>query len=840
MHMNICIILNLFKVLNDDLHCGLSAVPTVHVQGVVGKKASLPCDTQPLSSEDQVAMVLWFKESDGEPLYRISFVEDILYRSNKFKKCNYDVRGRALTQPKLWSSPSGFGARAFFRAAAVPATLLLDNVFTSDAGVYRCRVDFTNSPTRNLRLNFTVITPPERPVIIDAKTRDQTRLLEPYDEGDTLELICEVRGGDPKPRLTWYLENTVIDDSYELQRDGVTINTLTFPSIGRQHLNARLICQASNTNLAPPQTKLLILEINLRPLTVQILNKSQQLSADRSYEVECKATGSRPAAQVTWWKGTRQLRRNSKTVWIYIKLLYISARDLVLLFRTSIQYQYVPIVTLKMGSTLNPGHIKEGEDVYFECNIKANPKATRLSWFKGAREIVQNASTGVIFSDQSLVLQRVDRSSSGEYSCLAHNAEGSATSNSVTLQVRYAPLCKQQQQPQQQSGVWGALRQETVELTCAVDASPQPTAFVWTLDSSGGHTELQPSLYTMYNCTSVLRYTPLSNMDYGTISCFAVNAAGRQETPCVYKIVPAGKHSLLLPDDTKDRPSTLQNCSIVNQSSESLAVECTEGFDGGLPQTFYMEVLELPSLMVRANVTSNFTPSFEVLGVDSRVSYILNLYSANAKGRSEIVTLYTIALRSPDKYTGGSGGLSLSPLLVALLAAAALLSAAVCAVIAALYRRHAARHRKHPPSTNALYSEDSVDSFPRRDKSDDVTYSASPKIDYSSQYELKMEGDVEETDPDIIPFHYDKKPTEVYSKSSFQENEPRRIYSEQSLFSTLTPNDVDSVDNNVGDLQNKALVNRGVTARSADIAAAAARLRPEVVTSSRRVKESCI
>ncbi|XP_045537741.1 nephrin [Papilio machaon] len=787
-------------------------VPTVHVQGVVGKKASLPCDTQPLSSEDQVAMVLWFKESDGEPLY------------------SYDVRGRALTQPKLWSSPSGFGARAFFRAAAVPATLLLDNVFTSDAGVYRCRVDFTNSPTRNLRLNFTVITPPERPVIIDAKTRDQTRLLEPYDEGDTLELICEVRGGDPKPRLTWYLENTVIDDSYELQRDGVTMNTLTFPSIGRQHLNARLICQASNTNLAPPQTKLLILEINLRPLTVQILNKSQQLSADRSYEVECKATGSRPAAQVTWWKGTRQLRRKSKTfsdtnatlsVLTFTPEAEDHERSLVCraenprlsaaLLEDSwkLNVHYVPIVTLKMGSTLNPGHIKEGEDVYFECNIKANPKATRLSWFKGAREIVQNASTGVIFSDQSLVLQRVDRSSSGEYSCLAHNAEGSATSNSVTLQVRYAPLCKQQQQPQ--SGVWGALRQETVELTCAVDASPQPTAFVWTVDSSGGHTELQPSLYTMYNYTSVLRYTPLSNMDYGTISCFAVNAAGRQETPCVYKIVPA------------DRPSTLQNCSIVNQSSESLSVECTEGFDGGLPQTFYMEVLELPSLMVRANVTSNFTPSFEVLGVDSRVSYILNLYSANAKGRSEIVTLYTIALRSPDKYTGGSGGLSLSPLLVALLAAAALLSAAVCAVIAALYRRHAARHRKHPPSTNALYSEDSVDSFPRRDKSDDVTYSASPKIDYSSQYELKMEGDVEETDPDIIPFHYDKKPTEVYSKSSFQENEPRRIYSEQSLFST-----------------NIALVNRGVTARSADIAAAAARLRPEVVTSSRRVKESCI
>ena len=41
----------------------------------------------------------------------------------------------------------------------------------------------------------------------------------------------------------------------------------------------------------------------------------------------------------------------------------------------------VPVVSLKMGSSLNPDDIKEGDDVYFECNIRANPKAYRLAWF---------------------------------------------------------------------------------------------------------------------------------------------------------------------------------------------------------------------------------------------------------------------------------------------------------------------------------------------------------------------------------------------------------------------------------------------------------------------------
>lgn len=43
---------------------------------------------------------------------------------------------------------------------------------------------------------------------------------------------------------------------------------------------------------------------------------------------------------------------------------------------------YEPIVRLQMGSTLNPDDIKEGDDVYFECDVDANPKAYKLAWFK--------------------------------------------------------------------------------------------------------------------------------------------------------------------------------------------------------------------------------------------------------------------------------------------------------------------------------------------------------------------------------------------------------------------------------------------------------------------------
>lgn len=50
--------------------------------------------------------------------------------------------------------------------------------------------------------------------------------------------------------------------------------------------------------------------------------------------------------------------------------------------------------------------------------------------------ISHNASARVIRSNQSLVLQKVNRNSSGNYSCSAINAEGETVSNQMPLRVK--------------------------------------------------------------------------------------------------------------------------------------------------------------------------------------------------------------------------------------------------------------------------------------------------------------------------------------------------------------------------------------------------------------------
>lgn len=48
--------------------------------------------------------------------------------------------------------------------------------------------------------------------------------------------------------------------------------------------------------------------ITVRPLSVDILLNNQPLSADRTYDIECQAIGSKPTAKITWWMNGAQLR----------------------------------------------------------------------------------------------------------------------------------------------------------------------------------------------------------------------------------------------------------------------------------------------------------------------------------------------------------------------------------------------------------------------------------------------------------------------------------------------------------------------------------------------------
>lgn len=71
-----------------------------------------------------------------------------------------------------------------------------------------------------------------------------------------ITLDSHLPSGDPPPRVTWWLENALLDEDNDEHGKGSAINTLVLHNLDRKMHNAVLTCQASNTRqVAPLSTK---------------------------------------------------------------------------------------------------------------------------------------------------------------------------------------------------------------------------------------------------------------------------------------------------------------------------------------------------------------------------------------------------------------------------------------------------------------------------------------------------------------------------------------------------------------------------------------------------------
>merc|ERR1712136_6297 len=94
------------------------------------------------------------------------------------------------------------------------------------------------------------------------------------------------------------------------------------------------------------------------------------------------------------------------------------------------------VLNLKWGKGLRPRHIREGDDVYFECQVDANPKVGTVEWYHGNRRVFDDKLNGILILNFSLVLQNTNLNHSGEYACRADNKVGKRTSNTLFLNIK--------------------------------------------------------------------------------------------------------------------------------------------------------------------------------------------------------------------------------------------------------------------------------------------------------------------------------------------------------------------------------------------------------------------
>ncbi|XP_076325205.1 protein turtle-like isoform X2 [Tachypleus tridentatus] len=608
------------------------------VLGIAGFKVALPCNITLPTPNDELLLILWYRGDTSNPLYTM------------------DAR-RGVKNYSRHSSSDNLSGRAYFSVVDRPAVLIIEPVFAGDAGTYKCRVDFRVARTRYSISDLSVIVPPNKPVITDVNENVLESLVGPYNEGDSLTLICESEGGEPPASVTWWRDSELLDDSFQSISRSTVQNILIIPTLRREYLMNTFMCQATNNKQSPPASTTVTIDMNFKPLDVWIENSNRPLSTKKPSKLICHVTGSRPTAQLSWWIGGKKLqsakkrspfernRSRNKTTNVLIfkpsiddngKYLSCKAENPLIPGNAietgwKLDVHYTPQLHLRLGSKLRHSHIQEGNDVYLDCCIQSNPPASEITWRFEGSELCANASFGIIISNQSLVLQNVKRKNRGRYSCLATNSEGKGESNMVFLRVQYKPRCKGRQR-----FLYGTAKNEAVRVPCEVDADPTDVDFLWKFNNSGHVVDLED--YNYKETRSVATYSPKTQYDYGSLLCWAKNAAGLQDIPCVFSIIPAGV------------PDPPQNCTIVNKSESSFRVKCLESFNGGLEQHFMIEVHDNLIQAVLINVTAK-RPVFVIDGLSSGRRFLLQISSVNDKGRSQSVVMNLSTLHIPETLT---------------------------------------------------------------------------------------------------------------------------------------------------------------------------------------------
>lgn len=82
-----------------------------------------------------------------------------------------------------------------------------------------------------------------------------------------------------------------------------------------------------------------------------------------------------------------------------------------------------------------------------------------------------------------------------------------------------------------------------------------------------------------------------------------------------------------------------------------MEVECVEGFDNGMAQTFHLDIVDAGNARLLSNVTSQI-PFFVINGLRPGQAVRLHVYSANRKGPSERVVMEAQTIQEAEKRTG--------------------------------------------------------------------------------------------------------------------------------------------------------------------------------------------
>ncbi|XP_068691081.1 hemicentin-1-like [Montipora foliosa] len=342
-------------------------------------------------------------------------------------------------------------------------------------------------------------------------------------EGETSNISCNA-SGEPQPKLSWKFENG------ELPTGAVITNTssqslLLLPKTAKS-MEGWYQCIAKNE--AGEESSNSTLHVLVAPV-VYVSPQNQTVVERETTNISCKASGV-PHPKLSWKFEDGELPTGAV-------ITNTSNPSLLLLPKTakSMEGWYQCIAKNEAGeessnSTLhvlelptakispNPyPTMLEGDKLTLTC--KTNEVRSQIKWKKNNVLKIPRANITENGDSSILVIEKVEVSDSGEYSCQALNKAGSASS-SVDIEIRVAPVVYVS--PQYQTVVEG----ETSNISCKASGVPQPK-LSWKFENGELPTG---AVITNTSNQSLLLLPKTAKSMEGWYQCIAKNEAGEESS----------------------------------------------------------------------------------------------------------------------------------------------------------------------------------------------------------------------------------------------------------------------------------------------------------------------
>ncbi|XP_072934025.1 nephrin [Epargyreus clarus] len=374
--------------------------------------------------------------------------------------------------------------------------------------------------------------------------------IEGYAEGETvrrgqsLELVCRSRGGNPPAQLIWYKNGEQIRMAYRTS-GRMSENVLSFKADASDN-KARYTCEAKNIMISNTLKAEIDLTVLFAPSHVSISGPSEARVGD-PVPLSCSTAPSNPAADIKWmvlnkhhkeasnrtvispeggWITTSNItvvvEPNRRAIVVVCQGINAQLTENVLATHT-INVLYPPsapmITGYIPGTTLSAGTVQK-----LSCiSTGGNPLAT-LTWFKNDKKIHSTTKTTdkSVSTEISILTNVTDNQA--QYRCEATN---SATEiplfETVTLNVHFAPeAVKVRAEPEElKPGI-------EATLFCDAASSNPPATLSWWRDGipvQGLPMQLKKGLHGGTVSTIELKLNISKDLNGAVYTCQAMNEA---------------------------------------------------------------------------------------------------------------------------------------------------------------------------------------------------------------------------------------------------------------------------------------------------------------------------